>query len=221
MVPCGHREYSGQDHAGTAADWKSGAITDQNSFAIKTDGTLWAWGDNYYYQLGIGDDWNDKWSPTQVGTDTDWKAVSARYRHVLAIKTDGTLYTWGDNEYGQLGNGDSGKYKQVKAPARIGTDSDWASVYAGSYHSFALKTDDTLWAWGLNGGTLGDGTTDLKSTPTMIGADTDWAFIATQHDITFAIKNDGSLWAWGENMWGQIGDGTTDDKLMPTRISVE
>lgn len=144
-----------------------------------------------------------------------WQNISAGTLHTLAIKNDGSLWAWGDNTYGQLGDG-SGIGKNT--PVRIGTANNWSKVDAGYYHSVAIKTDGSIWAWGSNGsGQLGDGTDIDKNEPVQIGTATNWNQISAAFDFTIAIKNDGTLWAWGSNFYGQLGDGTTIDKNIPTQ----
>ena len=117
----------------------------------------------------------NKSSPVQVGTDTHWASIAAGYYHSLGLKSDGTLWAWGGNNSGQLGDGTS--YDR-HSPVQIGTDL-WASIAAGSYHSLGLKSDGTLWGWGWNYyGQLGDGTTVNKSSPVQIGTD-HWFSVAT------------------------------------------
>ena len=146
----------------------------------------------------------------------DWAVLSSPYRHTVGLKRDGTLWTWGENLYGQLGCGTTVARTD---PTQIGSDTDWAFVSAGYGRTVALKRDGSLWAWGDNtSGLLGDGTTEDRFVPTRIGSDTDWASISAGHDHIVALKRDGSLWAWGDNTSGLLGDGTTEDRLVPTRI---
>ena len=145
-----------------------------HTVAVKTDGTLWAWGNNSNGQLGDGDT-TDQWSsPVQVGTDTHWASVAAGFDHTVAVKTDGTLWAWGSNSNGQLGDGATDQW----SPVQVGTDTHWASVAAGNASTVAVKIDGTLWAWGSNWiGQLGLGVGDMTDrwSPMQVGTDTNWA----------------------------------------------
>jgi alpha-tubulin suppressor-like RCC1 family protein len=118
------------------------------TFAIKNDGTLWGWGHNNFGQIGDGThgDGTNKSSPTQIGIDSDWETIAVGLYHSVALKTNGTLWTWGLNLTGELGDGtyDYGTEKYI--PTQIGTATDWKSVAAGAYHSLAIKNDGSLWA---------------------------------------------------------------------------
>ncbi|MFH1230427.1 MAG: putative Ig domain-containing protein [Planctomycetota bacterium] len=142
--------------------------------------------------------------------------IAAGGSHTVILKTDGTLWAWGLNSSGQLGNG---TFTNKNIPTKIGTDTNWAIIAAGGSHTVALKTDRTLWAWGRNDrGQLGDGTNTNRNIPTKIGTDTNWAGITAGEYHTVAIKTNGTLWAWGSNEYWQLGDGTTVDKNVPTQI---
>jgi alpha-tubulin suppressor-like RCC1 family protein len=132
---------------GTATDWAAVAAGGSHSLALKADGSLWAWGSNGSGQLGDGSVVYYRSSPVRVGTATDWLAVAAGASHSLALKADGSLWAWGNNGFGQLGDGTGANRS---SPVRVGTDADWAAVAAGAYHSLALKADGSLWAWGWN-----------------------------------------------------------------------
>ena len=159
-----------------------------------------------------------------------YKSVSAGMYHTIAIGTDGSLWAWGNNRDGQLGNGEEGgAWENLSAnsnkPVRIGTDSDWAFTAAGSEHTIAVKTDGSLWGWGRNDrGQLGDGTLVNRSTPVRIDADLDWASVSAGDNFTVAIKTDGSLWSWGNNTFGQLGNGTKGSNRgsnIPVRIGTD
>jgi alpha-tubulin suppressor-like RCC1 family protein len=201
---------------GTDTNWASVSAGLSHTVAIKTDGSLWAWGANDQGQLGLGNR-TDKTSPQRVGTDTDWASVSAGGSHTIALKTDGSLWAWGDNWWGQLGLGDQ---TLRTAPERVGTDTDWTSVSAGDYYTMAIKTDRSLWAWGDNtNGQLGLGNRIYM--PTQVGTETNWESVSAGGRHTTAIKTDGSLWAWGDNWWGQLGLGNTTHRTTPTQVGTD
>ncbi|MCI4443415.1 MAG: T9SS type A sorting domain-containing protein [Lentimicrobium sp.] len=201
---------------GTETNWSKIATAYQSSKAIKTDGTLWAWGYNGG-QFGDGTTVN-KLIPTQIGIDTNWSSISFKnynltYDFTLALKTDGTLWAWGKNNDGQLGDGTIiNKY----VPMQIGTDANWFSINTGGTHSLAIKTNGTLWAWGSNNyGELGDGTTVSKLIPTQIDISTRWTSIYAGNGFSVATKTGGALLAWGVNTSGQLGDGTYTSQSLP------
>ena len=201
---------------GTDSGWASVSAGDSHTMAIKTDGSLWAWGRNSEGQLGDGTTTTERNVPVRIGSDNDWASVSTGGNYTIAIKTDGSLWAWGWNGNGPLGDGTT---TNRHAPVRIGTDSDWASVSAGGDHTIAIKTDDSLWAWGWNGnGHLGDGTTTRRHAPVQIATDNDWLSTSAGRSHTMAMKTDGSLWAWGHNARGRLGDGTTTDRHTPVMI---
>ncbi|NDL67799.1 stalk domain-containing protein [Anaerotalea alkaliphila] len=142
--------------------------------------------------------------------------LAAPVATVSAAEPGNTLWAWGINEAGQLGDGTT---LDKDAPTRVYYDEGWRTVSAGGYHTVALKSDGSLWAWGGNAyGQLGDGTKITKNLPTPIGTAKDWKSIAAGRQHTVALKNDGSLWAWGQNLYGQLGDGTRKHTDMPNRI---
>jgi len=208
---------------GTGTNWvhiSAGGLTasDGHSLAIKSDGTLWAWGSNVYGQLGLGDTIATRLSPVQVGTGTNWVHISASYSHSLAIKSDGTLWAWGNSSNGQLGLGDT---TTRLSPVQVGTGTNWVSAEGAFYpYSLAIKSDGTLWSWGYNlDGQLGLGDTTTRLSPVQVGTGTNWTFVARGgRSHSLAIKSDGTLWAWGSNVYGQFGDGTTTNSNVPKLI---
>ena len=176
--------------------------------ALKTDGTLWAWGGNDYGQLGNGTVVSAA-QPVQVLDQVT--AVSAGDYHVAAIRADGTLWTWGDNLYGQLGDGTR---DSMSAPHQVLADVRFAVM--GDYHAAAISTDGTLYTWGSNlDGQLGTGglgdTTDeetgamLQLTPTVVSLPAAVSNVTVGAGHTAAILSDGTLWTWGRNDAMQLG----------------
>ena len=193
--------------------------------AIKSDGTLWAWGDNYAGQLGYGSNVN-RTVPTQEYTQsTNWSSVSAGDNHTVAIKSDGTLWAWGNNMYGKLGNGEINSFVDTYIPTQEITQStNWSSVSAGGAHTVAIKSDGTLWAWGDNyAGQLGDGTQELTIVPVQEStSSTNWSSVSVGSAHTVAIKSDDTLWVWGHYRDGRLGlgEGTTTYIVVPTQNSI-
>jgi alpha-tubulin suppressor-like RCC1 family protein len=199
------------------SDWSSVSTGDYHTAAVRSDGTVWAWGANWYGQIGDGT-LAHRHAPVQVGAGTaDWASVQAGAYHTLAIKRDGTLWAWGLNQYGQLGDGTTATRD---APVQVGDDTDWSSVSADGYHTLAVKKDGTMWAWGFNGqGQIGDGTNVDRNTPVQVGMGTaDWASVAAGNYYSTAVRRDGALWAWGQNDVGQLGDGTSAARNAPVQV---
>lgn len=209
---------SSPNQVGNKVDWLQVAAGGylNNSAAIKTNNTLWTWGNNGSGQLGIGNTANRS-SPVQVGALTTWLQVSSgRYAQTAAIKTDGTLWIWGNNVYGTLGLNNTVNYS---SPKQVGAGTNWSKVQVGNARIIAIKTDGTLWGWGYgSSGAIGVGTTVTYSSPVQVGALTTWSKISGVGNTSYAIKTDGTLWAWGANLSGQLGDNTTTYKSSPIQI---
>ena len=198
-------------------NWSSVANAGNRIAAIKKDGTLWAWGRNS--SGGIGDNTTtDKSSPIQtIAFGTNWSKVSCGYFHTAAIKTDGTLWIWGENTVGQLGNNTTTNRSSPVQTITFGTN--WSQVSCGESHTAAIKTDGTLWMWGWNyNGQLGNNTTTNRSSPVQaITFGTNWSSVACGSAHTAAIKTDGTLWLWGKNSYGILGDSTTTHRSSPVQ----
>ncbi len=192
------------------------AAGQSHTVLVRSDGTLWAWGDNRQGQLGDGTNVS-KSSPVQIAPDSSFIAAGAGTSHTAAIKTDGTLWLWGSNSYGQLGDGTS---VSKSSPVQIASGSTFSAVAAGAAHTIAVKSDGTLWSWGFNYyGQLGDGTTTDRYEPVQIAPGSTFIAVAAGGYYTMAIKSDGTLWAWGANWYGELGDGTTTEKYEPVQIA--
>lgn len=200
------------------SNWKQLAIGYQHAVAIKTDGTLWNWGSNNRGQLGDSTNANRS-SPVQtIALGSNWKQCSAGLEHTAAIKNDGTLWLWGRNTNGQLGDGTT---TNRSSPVQtIAGGNNWKLVNCGDYHTAAIKTDGTLWLWGAGGqGRLGHGTTQSRSSPVQtIAGGNDWYLVSCGIYHTAAIKKNGSLWTWGSNSSGQLGDGTRTNRSSPIQV---
>ena len=196
-------------------NWKQVAGGYNHTAAIKTDGTLWTWGSNSNGQLGDNTTTQRSIPVTTLAGGTNWKQVSAGGYHTAAIKTNGTLWTWGYNYYGQTS---SSNFIDLTPVTGTAGGTNWKQVAAGRYHTAAIKTDGTLWSWGSGeygerGNNVGTGGGNIPVT-TFAGG-TNWKQVACGGYITAAIKTDGTLWTWGRNGYGQLGDNTTTQRNTP------
>ena len=191
------------------------------SMALKSDGTVSVWGDNSSGQFADGRSTLYKASPVQVGTMTTVVSVAAgragNVRHGIAAKSDGTVWSWGSNDSGRLGDGTT---LDRIVPAQVSGLNQIGKVSAGSSHGLALKSDGTVWGWGCNSsGQVGDGTTTNRSTPAQIAGFTGVIAVASGEDHNLAQKNDGTVWSWGRNEEGQLGDGSRRNRSSPVQVS--
>ncbi|MBI5417584.1 Ig-like domain-containing protein [Candidatus Poribacteria bacterium] len=187
---------------GAFNDWMFIACGNKHSIGIREDNTLWTWGDNSYGQLGYGYNGGKVNTPIQVDIDNEWISIAGGGHHTVGIKLDSTLWAWGANGSGQLGDG---TYVNKNIPTKIGLDKDWISISAGENFTIALKSDSTLWGiWGYQ--------------PVQVGTDRDWIKISAGRSYILSLKSDSTLWAFGWNDKGQLGDGTFENKNNPTKI---
>ena len=198
-------------------NWKQSSCGYRHTAAVKNDGTLWCWGSNTNGILGDNTT-VARSSPVQTITvGTNWKQVACGYRHTAAVKNDGTLWCWGLNTEGRLGDNTTVTKSSPVQTITVGTN--WKQVACGAIHTAAVKNDGTLWCWGSNAnGRLGDNTAVSKSSPVQtIAGGTNWKQVAGGYSHTAAIKTDGTLWLWGRNNRGQLGDNTLTDKSSPVQ----
>ena len=214
-----------QQESSLATDWASITATYYNSFAIKTNGSLWSAGTNIQGQTGLGTPAslgsNVTTVFTQVGTDTNWKAAAGGPFHTVGLKTNGELWSWGHNNNGRLGLGTTGgiQYTPQQIPGTT-----WASIGATNEASSALKADGSLWTWGYNlYGKLGIGTTTDVNVPTMVGTDSDWTAIPARSGefSSGGIKTGNTVWSWGWDGYWQLSntDGTQTNSSVPTQVT--
>jgi len=193
-----------------------------HSLALKSNGTVWAWGTNAYGQLGDGTSsvtTDFQRPPMQVLGLTNVTAIKAGSTHSLALKSDGTVWAWGHNMLGTLGDGTN---TQRNAPVRVSGLTGIIAIAAGTSHNLAVKEDGTVWSWGHNGnGQLGDGTTLSRFTAVQVASLSGIISVTTGMDYSLAVKNDGTLYAWGANDDGQLGDGTEVGRKLPVAVLSE
>ena len=204
---------------GLLSTWLNVAAGYKQTIALKTDGTMWSWGSNNVGQLGLGN-LTSYSSPKQIGALTTWSKIStSAYLSPMtyALKTDGTLWTWGANNQGGLGLGNTTNYS---SPKQIGALTTWSKVTAGYQTAANIKTDGTLWTWGYNNrGQLGIGNITNYSSPKQVGSLTNWYSTSLgASGFTLATKTDGSLWSWGYNSDGQLGLGNTTQYSSPKQV---
>lgn len=245
---------------GSESNWKAVDCGLDHAIALKTNGTIWAWGRNNLRQLGNGSVATSINHPVQIGTATDWETIVAHNNHAVAIKQNGSLWHWGNYNYNEFfllddpqpniaapvqlpgsgfkaasasdasnlllkadgtlwGNGRSFHHELglsatfthdetllfYPQPIQIGAAGDWKSLASGNRFSLALKTDGTMWGWGLDL-RHSDGT--FSMTPRQMGTYTDWIQVTAGLDHGLGLKTDGTLWGWGSNMEGQLADAT-------------
>jgi alpha-tubulin suppressor-like RCC1 family protein len=216
-----YRTVPGQVLGGEYESISSGQF---NSFAMKTDGTLWAWGQGFYGMLGDGIDGRGHSAPVQV-VDR-FESITSGLFHTLALKTDGTVWAWGQHFAGCLGDGVTTSSSAQVLPEQI-LEGGFSVISAGYYDSFAVRDDGTLWAWGYDVGTLGDGSqydgSQFLNQPIPVLIGDGFVSVATGTQLhTLGLKLDGSLWSWGNNGSGQVGIGAVGGtRNTPTLVQQE
>ena len=202
---------------GSDTTWANVVSNNLATFATKTDGTAWAWGSNGRGQLGQNNETQYS-SPVQIGSGTDWDTLNVGYDVVFGIKTNGTMWGWGRGDDGGLGINIGAGSQSYSSPVQI-PGTTWKEVCpVHSDSALALKTNGTLWSWGLNGkGNLGQNNTTGYSSPVQIPGTT-WALISSADRGALATKTDGTLWGWGHQYVGYLGLGDILDRSSPTQV---
>jgi len=211
---------SSPTQVGTDTDWA--AINVGASFigAVKTNGTAWVWGQNNAAYLGLNNTIGaGRSSPTQLGALTNWVKIQFFSNSAVALKTDGTLWSWGHNLNGQVGKNDT-VYRS--SPVQIGTDTNWSNI-AGSFQTpIAQRTTGSIWSWG-NGeaGNTGLNSVVHRSSPVQIGTDTDWILAEnalSSGKSNLLRKTNGTLWGFGYNNYGMIGTNIAVSISSPVQV---
>jgi alpha-tubulin suppressor-like RCC1 family protein len=212
----------------TGTGYESVAVGDSHIAALKTDGSVWGWGNNYFGQLGFTT--SKECDPSSAGYRCERTPVmilaagskvtqlAAGASHTVALKSDGSIWTWGFNQYGQLGDGGTVNRSsplQVAAPG-----SGFIQVAAGRSHTIALKQDGSLWGWGdVSQGQIGNkGLTPIAIPTQFSPAGSQFTQIGAGRYHSVAVKQDGTVWASGGNWSGQVGDGTFANAAFPTLV---
>jgi alpha-tubulin suppressor-like RCC1 family protein len=188
------------------------------SLALMPNHTLVSWGRNNHGELGNGS-YSDQPAPVAVSSvlvNVDY--ASAGWFHVVALTSDKKVWTWGDNSSGAIGNG-STSLTGVNVPYQVPGLSNVQAVSAGDGFTAVLKSDGTVWTWGGNNfGQLGDGTFTIRATPGPVIGLSDVVYLAARDYHVIVIRSDGSVWAWGSNENGECGDNTVIDRTLPVRV---
>jgi len=188
-----------------------------HTVAIKTDGSAWAWGDDSYGQIGDGATFTQRLTPVLLGGLGVVTSISASLDFTVAVKADGTVWSWGRNLNGRLGDGST---TDRPSPVQVAGLSGVSTVTAGGFFGVALKSDGSMWAWGQNNyGQLANASVTARTTPVQVSGLAGVVAISTGSSSSYAVKNDGSLWAWGYNLTSQLGDGTNIDRQLPVQVT--
>lgn len=197
------------------------------SVVLKKDGTVWTFGENKYGQLGDGTTKNRNYpspvkGPYGKGYLKDIIDVKAGAFHVIALSKDGTLWVWGDNEFGQLGDG---TYETHYYPVKVNSIQNIVKISCGAFHSAAINKKGYLFTWGRNWkGQLGDGTYENKNVPVIV-RDEDGKFLRDIVDVslgrnhTIALNKNGEVYVWGSNVFGQLGNNILKKVNFPIKVS--
>jgi len=206
--------------AGGFTDWCQVSAGSLHSLGLRTNGTIWAWGRGDCGRLGDNCDISRSSPVSVVGGFTDWCQVEAGCRYNLGVRTNGTIWAWGCNVYGQLG--DNSTINRSSPVSVVGGFTDWCQVAAGHCHSLGIRTNGTAWAWGSNGfvGRLGDNSDIDRSSPvSVVGGFTDWCQVASGRFHSLGVRTNGTAWGWGSGGNGQLGTNNSCFRSSPVSVA--
>jgi alpha-tubulin suppressor-like RCC1 family protein len=199
-------------------------VGSQFNAALKGDGIVYTWGRNSNGQCGVNHTF-PVFSPNSLNVSGDYYTfsdakISCGVEHMVVAKANGTIWAWGRNDSGQLGDGTTTD-RSVPVEIISGGINTWKRAVAGTSHTMAIKNDGTLWGWGNNSfGQLGDITTTSTSSPVQdMSLSTNWRQVICGFNFSSGLKTDGTIWSWGDNSLGQLGIGDTTSKSSAVQIS--
>jgi alpha-tubulin suppressor-like RCC1 family protein len=201
---------------GDETNWVNIAVGGSTTLALKSDGTIWAWGENLHGQLGDGTTVQERATPVRSVPGNDWKQVATAGPHSVALKRDGTLWSWGNNWAGQLGDGTT-NYSRV--PVRVGSSTNWTRIWANLIENVGQQTDGSLWFWGWDYTSSERGSS--IPVPTRVSPDTNWVDVGMGDWMVFAIKSDGTLWAWGREAHLFTGSTNANANSSPVHVGTD
>ena len=188
--------------------------------AIRTNGTAWAWGVGTYGRLGDNTTVSKRSPVSVIGGFCDWCNISSNLLTALGVRTNGSAWGWGNNQYGKLG--DNSTVDKSSPVSVVGGFTDWCQVSAGRRMSHGLRTNGTAWGWGSpRFGRMGNNSgaiTNIPSPVSVVGGFTDWCQISAGYNHSLAVRQNGTAWGWGQNVYGRLGDNSTVDKSSPVSV---
>jgi alpha-tubulin suppressor-like RCC1 family protein len=195
--------------SGGITDWRAVSIGSNHSLAIRSNGTIWSWGLNSSGQLGDGTTTSRSSPVSVVGGFTDWCQIAAGCNHGLAIRSNGTLWGWGNNGYGQLG--DCTTTSRSSPVSVVGGISNWRQVSTGCDHTLAVTSESVAWAWGRNNfGQLGNGDYSgcSRSCPVRLADyNSTWSQLSAGKEHSLGVKLNGRAYGWGRNCFNNVCSG--------------
>lgn len=209
---------------GSITNWVQISAGRDHTVGIRANGSAWSWGNGASGKLGDNTTISKSSPVSVVGGFTDWKSASAGNGFTIALRSNGTLWSWGYNGssgYGRLGTGSASSYGQSSPVSVVGGFTDWVNMSAGWQHALAVRGNGTAWAWGSGAwGRLGnnDGVNNFRSPISVVGGFTDWIQVSAGYRYSLGLRSNGTLWAWGRNDYGQLGNNTTVDVSSPVSV---